>query len=299
MTNAVPTPYIKAPQLQRILEADQPCENKLENIRSLLESSGQNGSLRSTPSNGEISSNNAENQLASSVEDKGNANNFEKILKEIPSQKDKALALQLLQEIEKLPHLSWNPNNLEIIINNVAEPFTNIALLIKKIVTENLSSLPIGLTLFIESLLQNKIPYQFYKGQDAIQIRDNLLKISNGKIAHVETEQQRELVPNETAEAGALEVQNTDRKRSLNYDSDDETQEAKRIKTGVMEENNYSEDPEPKRNFDLPVEKVKHLRRSARLNKEAEEAWDSQRNIKEISGNKKSYGAKSKRNKPY
>lgn len=299
MTNAVPTPYIKAPQLQRILEADQPCENKLENIRSLLESSGQNGSLKSTPSNGEISSNNAENQLASSVEDKGNANNFEKILKEIPSQKDKALALQLLQEIEKLPHLSWNPNNLEIIINNVAEPFTNIALLIKKIVTENLSSLPIGLTLFIESLLQNKIPYQFYKGQDAIQIRDNLLKISNGKIAPVETEQQRELVPNETAEAGALEVQNTDRKRSLNYDSDDETQEAKRIKTGVMEENNYSEDPEPKRNFDLPVEKVKHLRRSARLNKEAEEAWDSQRNIKEISGNKKSYGAKSKRNKPY
>ena len=299
MTNAVPTPYIKAPQLQRILEADQPCENKLENIRSLLESSGQNGSLKSTPSNGEISSNNAENQLASSVEDKGNANNFEKILKEIPSQKDKALALQLLQEIEKLPHLSWNPNNLEIIINNVAEPFTNIALLIKKIVTENLSSLPIGLTLFIESLLQNKIPYQFYKGQDAIQIRDNLLKISNGKVAHVETEQQRELVPNETAEAGALEVQNTDRKRSLNYDSDDETQEAKRIKTGVMEENNYSEDPEPKRNFDLPVEKVKHLRRSARLNKEAEEAWDSQRNIKEISGNKKSYGAKSKRNKPY
>ena len=299
MTNAVPTPYIKAPQLQRILEADQPCENKLENIRSLLESSGQNGSLKSTPSNGEISSNNVENQLASSVEDKGNANNFEKIIKEIPSQKDKALALQLLQEIEKLPHLSWNPNNLEIIINNVAEPFTNIALLIKKIVTENLSSLPIGLTLFIESLLQNKIPYQFYKGQDAIQIRDNLLKISNGKVAHVETEQQRELVPNETAEAGALEVQNTDRKRSLNYDSDDETQEAKRIKTGVMEENNYSEDPEPKRNFDLPVEKVKHLRRSARLNKEAEEAWDTQRNIKEISGNKKSHGAKSKRNKPY
>ena len=276
MTNAVPTPYIKAPQLQRILEADQPCENKLENIRSLLESSGQNGSLKSTPSNGEISTNNVENQLASSVEDKGNANNFEKILKEIPSQKDKALALQLLQEIEKLPHLSWNPNNLEIIINNVAEPFTNIALLIKKIVTENLSSLPIGLTLFIESLLQNKIPYQVYKGQDAIQIRDNLLKISNGKIAHVETEQQRELVPNETAEAGALEAQNTGRKRSLNYDSDDETQEAKRIKTGVMEENNYSEDPEPKRNFDLPVEKVKHSRRSARLNKEAEEAWDTQ-----------------------
>lgn len=299
MTNAVPTPYIKAPQLQRILEADQPCENKLENIRSLLESSGQNGSLKSTPSNGEISSNNVENQLASSVEDKGNANNFEKILKEIPSQKDKALALQLLQEIEKLPHLSWNPNNLEIIINNVAEPFTNIALLIKKIVTENLSSLPIGLTLFIESLLKNKIPYQFYKGQDAIQIRDNLIKISNGKIAQVETEQQKELVPNETAEAGALVVQNTDRKRSLNYDSDDETQEAKRIKTGVMEENNYSEDPEPKRNFDLPVEKVKHLRRSARLNKEAEEAWDTQRNIKEISGNKKSHGAKSKRNKPY
>ena len=299
MTNAVPTPYIKAPQLQRILEADQPCENKLENIRSLLESSGQNGSLKSTPSNGEISSNNVENQLASSVEDKGNANNFEKILKEIPSQKDKALALQLLQEIEKLPHLSWNPNNLEIIINNVAEPFTNIALLIKKIVTENLSSLPIGLTLFIESLLKNKIPYQFYKGQDAIQIRDNLIKISNGKIAQVETEQQKELVPNETAEAGALVVQNTDRKRSFNYDSDDETQEAKRIKTGVMEENNYSEDPEPKRNFDLPVEKVKHLRRSARLNKEAEEAWDTQRNIKEISGNKKSHGAKSKRNKPY
>lgn len=299
MTNAVPTPYIKAPQLQRILEADQPCENKLENIRSLLESSGQNGSLKSTPSNGEISSNNVENQLASSVEDKGNANNFEKIIKEIPSQKDKALALQLLQEIEKLPHLSWNPNNLEIIINNVAEPFTNIALLIKKIVTENLSSLPIGLTLFIESLLKNKIPYQFYKGQDAIQIRDNLIKISNGKIAQVETEQQKELVPNETAEAGALVVQNTDRKRSLNYDSDDETQEAKRIKTGVMEENNYSEDPEPKRNFDLPVEKVKHLRRSARLNKEAEEAWDTQRNIKEISGNKKSHGAKSKRNKPY
>ena len=299
MTNAVPTPYIKAPQLQRILEADQPCENKLENIRSLLESSGQNGSLKSTPSNGEISSNNVENQLASSVEDKGNANNFEKILKEIPSQKDKALALQLLQEIEKLPHLPWNPNNLEIIINNVAEPFTNIALLIKKIVTENLSSLPIGLTLFIESLLKNKIPYQFYKGQDAIQIRDNLIKISNGKIAQVETEQQKELVPNETAEAGALVVQNTDRKRSLNYDSDDETQEAKRIKTGVMEENNYSEDPEPKRNFDLPVEKVKHLRRSARLNKEAEEAWDTQRNIKEISGNKKSHGAKSKRNKPY
>lgn len=298
MTNVIPTPYIKAPQLLKILETDQPCETKLDSIRSLLESPGPSGLTKIVPNNGEVSLNNAEKELGSSVNDIGNSKHFEKILKEIPTPKDKTLALQLLQEIEKFPYLSWNPTNLEIIINNVSEPFTNIALLIKKIVTENLSSLPIGLTLFIESLLKNKVPNQFYKGQDAIQIRDNLLKISNGKTATVETEPNKEEVPKETPETSALEVENTDRKRPLNYDSDDETPEPKRTKVGTLEEDNHLDNSEPKRNFDLPLEKVKHLRRSARLNKEAAEAWDTQRNIKESSDSKKSHG-KSKRNKPY
>ena len=122
MSNTNPTPYIKAPHLQKIIDTDDPCETKLESIRALINgSSGGNAPSQSVSVNSGLSTKQSSDPLETPVPDVGNSNNYEKVLREIPLQSDKKAALQLLQEIEKLTDLSWNPENLEVIINNQPE----------------------------------------------------------------------------------------------------------------------------------------------------------------------------------
>ena len=87
MNNANPTPYIKGPHLQKIIDADQSCEDKLDSIRGLL-----SGSAGGTPSSQTTSINSGSTIIESSETpeaDLGNSNNFEKVLKQIPLQSDK------------------------------------------------------------------------------------------------------------------------------------------------------------------------------------------------------------------
>ena len=307
MNNANPTPYIKAPHLQKIIDADQNCEEKLDSIRALL-----SGSAGGAPSSQTTSINGGSTIIQSgeaSVADVGNSNNYEKVLKEIPLQSDKKVALQLLQEIEKLTHLSWNPENLEMILNNEPEKFTNIALLIKKVVSRGEPLLPIGLTLFIESLMTNKIPFNFLRDRDSMNIRENLMKINSTK-GISEGESATEPTATDPAEKVTEINKSTDNasdevlpgtlKRKFTESSGDElTPAPKKSRQHEAESVNHSaiEEAEPKRSFELPVEKVKHLRRSARLNQDASEAWESQRGN---AGSKDNNGKKGKkRYNPY
>ena len=296
MNNANPTPYIKGPHLQKIIDADQSCEDKLDSIRGLL-----SGSAGGTPSSQTTSINSGSTIIESSETpeaDLGNSNNFEKVLKQIPLQSDKKVALQLLQEIEKLNNLSWDPENLELIINNEPEKFTNIALLIKKVVSRGEPSLPIGLTLFIQSLITNKISFNLLRDRDSVNIRENLMKIDTAKASNADLATE----PTTNDQAGnATEINKSNealpgalKRKFTESDGDELTQSPKRSRQlGPQSVNSSSiEEAEPKRSFELPVEKVKHLRRSARLNQDASEAWESQRGN---AGSKDSSGKKGRR----
>ena len=296
MNNANPTPYIKGPHLQKIIDADQSCEDKLDSIRGLL-----SGSAGGTPSSQTTSINSGSTIIESSEApeaDLGNSNNFEKVLKQIPLQSDKKVALQLLQEIEKLNNLSWDPENLELIINNEPEKFTNIALLIKKVVSRGEPSLPIGLTLFIQSLITNKISFNLLRDRDSVNIRENLMKIETAKASNADLATE----PTTNDQAGnATEINKSDealpgalKRKFTESDGDELTQSPKRSRQLEPQSVNSSsiEEAEPKRSFELPVEKVKHLRRSARLNQDASEAWESQRGN---AGSKDSSGKKGRR----
>ena len=161
--------YVKIPQLKKILDAqEQPCEETLSQIRNLVD--GGDSSLTvsgEATSNGQFPGNNAN----------GNFNSYDKILKAIKNLNDRKTALSLLQEISKSDSLTWDPETLEIIISGETIKYTNIALLVKKIVSVAPASLPIGFVLFLASLQKIKAPHTLIRNGDAISVLENLSRL--------------------------------------------------------------------------------------------------------------------------
>lgn len=266
-----PTEYVKVPQLKTIIDAEQPCESKLESIKNLIDGSSGSGSTVPTASG-----------PLSYVAPGGTADKHEKVLAEISGANEKKLGLALLQEIEKSSLLTWNPESLEIALNGETIKFSKISLLIKKVITTAGATLPVGLTLFIESLLKQKIPYTYYRSGDAINIRDNLVTILDGKTSGASIAEET-LPADNSVEPGD--------KRKREGESDEENDESKRAKPVVNEEQieketeetkNKNEKPrkirKAKRDFKVEPNKLKNLRRSPRLLQDISAAWESNRN---------------------
>ena len=260
----MPSHYIKRPQLQRIIDSDEPCETKLQNLRSYLERDPS-----SSTSNLTVTS----PATQPAVEE--HANNFEKVLKEINGSSEKKQALSLLHEIGKSSYLSFNSDTLEFILNGETIKFTNVAYLIEKIVTSSASTLPIGLTLFIEGLLHEKIPFSYYKGGDSINIRDNLIKILGTNEASETSTDHVEGNENSQNDYGLKRKRNDE---SEDDDFADEPKKQKLSKEGGNDDAVGSDDLQeaiPKRTFNIPEKKILGLRRSPRLLQGIADAWET------------------------
>lgn len=273
--------YVKIPQLKKILDVEeQPCEEKIAEIRNLIDG-GQSpmitGDSSLPPS---IVSPTASPTVS-----------YEKILSKIQKTNDKKTALSLLQEISKSNYLSWDPESLEIIVNGVPIKFSNIALLVKKVVTVGPATLPLAFTIFLASLVKIKAPYSLLRNGDAINVLENFDRM---KAALEDTTQTtaktdenlplpgQNIALSETAPAEssmdtnvpavvetATPVDNLgSRKRSREEDGEEGEEGG-----GKRQREEEEDDVVAKRNFDVPPDRLKQLRRSPRLKQSIADAW--------------------------
>ena len=271
--------YVKIPQLKKILDAqEQPCEETLSQIRNLVD--GGDSSLTvsgEATSNGQFPGNNAN----------GNFNSYDKILKAIKNLNDRKTALSLLQEISKSDSLTWDPETLEIIISGETIKYTNIALLVKKIVSVAPASLPIGFVLFLASLQKIKAPHTLIRNGDAISVLENLSRLG-GSVEPAATEPTQPAVE-EQAEEPMIEQPSTEsaitninsKKREREDDGETESEENENRKK--RQRDDEVDETAPKRDFDVPPDRLKKLRRSPRLKKSISDAWETVNNDRKTS----------------
>ena len=287
------TAYVKSPQLKAIIDQEGiSCEEKLERITKLAE--GKKLSLLPSGQAPEVISNEPINQQVEvtnqpSVEQlnepSGNPEHFSKILAEIQGVKEKQLAEVILQEIEKSSYISYDLNSWEILISNEKIKFTNLIHLIKFVVSAKPSSLPLASTLFLHALLQIKTPFEVIRNGDAIQCRDNLLKIE--EFSKTES---KEVIENETS--GLVENVNNESETMENSGevNIEETTEEKRSKRKrsreIADEDNVNEEPQTKRSFGVEDKALQGLRRSPRLRKNIADVWSSNKSGAKKKGKK-------------
>ena len=194
---------------------------------------------------------------------------------------DRKTALSLLQEISKSDSLSWDPETLEIIISGEPIKYTNIALLVKKIVSVAPASLPIGFVLFLASLQKIKAPYTLIRNGDAINVLENLSRLG-GSLEPAATEPTPPAVE-EQAEEPMIQQPSTENSDITNLNSkkreredDDETEnEANENRKKRQRDDEVDAETAPKRDFDVPPDRLKKLRRSPRLKKSISDAWET------------------------
>ena len=273
--------YVKIPQLKKILDVEeQPCEEKLAEIRNLIDG-GQSPMITGDSSLPPTVSPTTASPTVSPTA------SYEKILSKIQKTNDKKTALSLLQEISKSNYLSWDPESLEIIVNGVSIKYSNIALLVKKVVTVGPATLPLAFTIFLASLVKIKAPYSLLRNGDAINVLENFDRMKAAIEDTTQTTSKTDLpVPgqnialSETAPAPApapsmdTTVVETatpvDRKRSREEDGEEEGEEGGGKRQRGEEED---DDVVAKRNFDVPPDRLKQLRRSPRLKQSIADAW--------------------------
>ena len=270
--------YVKIPQLKKILDVEeQPCEEKLAEIRNLIDG-GQSPMITGDSSLPPTVSPTTASPTVSPTA------SYEKILSKIQKTNDKKTALSLLQEISKSNYLSWDPESLEIIVNGVSIKYSNIALLVKKVVTVGPATLPLAFTIFLASLVKIKAPYSLLRNGDAINVLENFDRMKAAIEDTTQTTSKTDLpVPGQNIALGETApaessmdttvVETTtpvDRKRSREEDGEEEGEEGGGKRQRGEEED---DDVVAKRNFDVPPDRLKQLRRSPRLKQSIADAW--------------------------
>ena len=176
--------HIKASYLKSLVQADTPCEEKIQNIEKLLGLPVSDLGESESGVNGDESSKNEVDVIA----DNGNQDAIldkrlkahERILEGL-SGKSQKLAKALLQRIESLDNISYDYNNLEISINSEVKKYSSIRSLIHRTVLAASPNLPLHFTEFINALLLSKTSINFLVNSDALNIRQGLLQIHKAK----------------------------------------------------------------------------------------------------------------------
>ena len=252
--------YIKAPRIREIIQRDdKDCEEKLANIFALLDNNGEK------KNNGEQGENSGSglrvmepNVLGASssagVEQESTSGKYDKIIDKL-SGTDRKMALNLLELIDQYANLSWDPGNFEIIVNNEQIQFSDLRQLVKKVVMTAGTTLPVGITLFIEELIKMNVPISLFRSGDSMQIRGNLLKIN--RFGNEESSNNENSVPEESNKTTSSEEnapkQVGKRKREIEVEYvDDDDIAVKKVK----------HDSDVEESFDQPPDKLKGIRRS-------------------------------------
>ena len=262
---------MKLPQIRKIVEAEEDCETKLHNIRNLLGVSNNTESPRLTISPPAVT--NSEAAEVPSVP--SNHDKIENVLKEFSSHERKD-ALAIIELINTSSGIDWNPETFELKIDDEVLKFTDLRLLLKAIVATTNSTLPVGLCLLIEKLLELKLPYVHYRGGNSIAIRNSLIKILGRKTLPSPDESGKGGVDvNLTVEGVTSDTGHGKRKHDLDDDddADGDVRQAKRQKEDVIDNENVTGNASNA--YNVSLDRLKGLRRSARLRKEIADVWKS------------------------
>ena len=278
----MPTAYVKIPQLRAVI--DQPevsCEEKLEQVKKLAD--GKKLTLLQ-PGQSPAVSGPAEQSVSSS----GNPEHVDRILNEVKGVKEKQLAQVILREIEKSDYISYDVTNWEIIVANERIKFTNVIYLINFIIAASPSSIPLGLAIFLHALMKIQAPFDVVRNGDAVNCRDNLIKISELTKDRNEPQQNVESVSMaedgdsgeqtvvEMGNGGVDEVSDGLGRAGKKRSREDEDGDGKDLT-----------DRPAKRSFGLEEKPLEGIRRSPRLRQKISEAWTSKSKKKNGKGDKK------------
>ena len=258
--------YVKGPKIKAILEEENlECEEKLQKITSLLDGSDvskektEGGLKLAEPT--ETGPAEGAGQGAGQQESGGG---YDLLIKDL-SAADRKNGTELLELIERNPSIDWDRNSFEIILSGEKINFSDLRLLIKKTVVPLPVGQPIGLTLFIDKLIDLKTPLNYFRSGDSRAIRSQLLKIREGKPGGGEAE----AVDAIEAESVPPNVKNEKRKREEGEEEEEEGVEpdVKRPKlaTDVVKDS-----------FDVQPEKLDGLRRSGRLRQDIVDTWKAE-----------------------
>ena len=278
----MPTVYVKIPQLRAVI--DQPevsCEEKLEQIKKLAD--GKKLSLLQ-PGQSPAVSGSAEQSVPST----GNPEHVDRILNEVKGVKEKQLAQVILQEIEKSDYISYDVTNWEIIVANERIKFTNVIYLINFIIAASPSSIPLGLAIFLHALMKIQVPFDVVRNGDAVNCRDNLIKIS--ELTKDRNEPQQNVESVSMAEDGDSGEQTI---VEMGNGGGDEVSDGlgragkKRLREDEDGDGGDLTDRPAKRSFGLGEKPLEGIRRSPRLRQKISEAWTSKSKRKNGKGDKK------------
>ena len=204
MSNENHSQYLKTPHVLKIINKDGvACEEKLTEIKNLIDGKG----LKVLPPGEELPNNTPEASVESNPVPTPTATQaaIEKIVSEISGAKEKQLARSLLNEIDRSDYISFDPDTLEIIVNGENIKFSNVKNLVQYCISANPSQLPLGIAIFLDSLIKIKIPNELLRHGDALGIRDSLLKIEELK-RKGSLSGENIPPPSETASGGVEEV---------------------------------------------------------------------------------------------
>ena len=186
----------------------------------------------------------------------------------------------ILQSINQSNYMSYDRNSFEIIVDSETIRFTNIKHLISFCVTNNAANLPIGLTLFLEGLLHIKTDVSAIRSGDSIGIKDDLLKIRAAKEKDKVEIKPSPVNGGEVAvESGAAVAESlTDAAAAVDESTEgqrvvEDTGKGRKRRRDVDEEEETLTPAEKK--FGLDEKALSSLRRSPRLSKRLDDAWNS------------------------
>ena len=275
--------YVKGPKLKAILDEDLECNAKLEKITSLVEGNDvskekKEGGLKVVEPSDAVS---GEGVGGSKVEEVGvkEGGGYEAVVGDL-SGVDKKHATEVLDIIERNSRIDWDRNTFELIISGEKVNFSDLRLLLKKTVVSLPISQPIGLTLFIDELIELKTPANYFKSGDAREIRSQLLKIRSG------ISSDKEVVETAPDSSGGPSVERNEKRKREEAEEEEVVEEEGAAKKQKLETD------EVKDTFDVEPRLLDGLRRSGRLKKDIVESWKAE---EEKSNGKKKNGRKRKK----
>ena len=275
--------YVKVPKLKEILNGNGECEEKIERINLLLDNSD---GLKKEEGSSSIGTGGGGLKLVEptlgGVGSVGN-DGYEKVLEGL-SGVERKTGFSILESIEKNMNIDWDRESFEIKVDTEKIQFSDIRILLKKIVMTAGLTQPVALVMFIESLIKMKVPLSWFRSADSIQIRENLLKInrkSENNDANVDTGNNSELVNEgvnstllEQTESGSAEVES-----GLNVGESS-------VKVGNRRKRQLSEESEKEQTKNIKKSRIDELqlnkiRRSPRLAQSIEAVWNARKNGKQ------------------
>lgn len=255
------TAYVKTPKVIEILETEKSCEEKLSELRSLI---GLDQNIGKSKESGTISD---------------QTDTHDEIIQDL-SENEKKLAKEVLQLIETSKFISYDKQNFQLIINDRHLKFTNIKLLLKRLLEVSDPTQPLGFVSWISALLQIKLPYHFFRSGDSIEVRDQLLALQQ-QTSNEENDTQPKNEMNSEKKEETISVASSEESKQSEPAEKSEVQRQKRKRKESDAENTDASNVEAvdkktkKRKRDsVSDEKIQKLRRSPRLQKEISKVWE-------------------------